>query len=1172
MIPSQSFVLQLMAVAGIALAADPDSTLHVLRYTPSGDAGPTASVTVTFDRPVAGSLDRSVDPKAIFRIAPAVAGTVEWRDPVTLRFRPSAPLPANSSYTVTVADRFEAMDGSRLERPFSFTFQVRGPRVLAGWPVGPSDRARFVTPDSRFDLVLDAAADPAAVSAAAYVEFDRVCSVPGVIRFKVEAQRAINEKDRWDFREAGGWERDRSADRLRRVVTLAPRKPLPKGCTGHLVVPSAFDERGRADLLRWEFSTYGAFRMVRSTCGWDRQYCANGPVVLHFSTPVRGGEVQRKITLRPAAAFTVGDTSDSRAEWVLEAPLRPHTGYALVADPSLTDVFGQRLDGNPVVTLGTTGFAPAVNYASGRSVIERKGAHTFGLTFVNVDTLEVRIARVPDTLEAAFLARSEWSWRELWPALAPRAERRRIAVPGERDRVRVYGVILPALSAGPGKPTLMAVQVTSPGLDSMSRNDPPVALVQVTDLGVHARVGAEEGVVWVTGASDGQPRPGATVTLHDDRGRVLTEGTTDSAGVARLSRYRSYPRGDDDTEDAGWSSFQGYVAVVLGDDRAVLGINDYDPDLSPWRFNISQAWGSARLPAAVAVFTERGIYRPGEPLYAKAIVRTGPLGALSRPQSGDSLRWIFQDRADQSGAVGTLRDTVVALSSFGTADQRFTIPAEAALGDYRIAAQLRRGGRWIELASTAYRVAEYRPPEFLVDVAADRGVRYAGDSIGASIEARYLFGAPMGRAAVRWNLRAQSVGSWDLDIPNTEGFHVTEEGWWYEELAEQQPGVRVVSSGIDTLDAAGRMGLRLKLADTERGRPSRATVEATVTDVNRQAVSASASTLVHPAAFYVGAKAEGQSYFWTAGSPTTVSVIAVRPDGARIAGVRIQGTVVRREWHQVRRERAGYGELVGEWVSDTVARCTVTTAASAPAPCRFTPPAGGTYTVRFTARDAAGREVATSFYRWAVGKDWVPWNDESQFKMDVVPDRTRYSAGDTATVLFASPFTDAEAWITIEREGLLEQRRLRIASGTTTLKLPVTEAFAPNAFVSIVVARGRSAPPGPLDDPGRPTIRVGYAELRVTPEQKRLAVSVAADGDGVPPRRHGPGGARRARCGGEGAAERSDAVGGGRRRAGAHRIPDTGPTRSALSAARAGNAAREYPDHRGPPGTRGGKG
>jgi uncharacterized protein YfaS (alpha-2-macroglobulin family) len=110
--------------------------------------------------------------------------------------------------------------------------------------------------------------------------------------------------------------------------------------------------------------------------------------------------------------------------------------------------------------------------------------------------------------------------------------------------------------------------------------------------------------------------------------------------------------------------------------------------------------------------------------------------------------------------------------------------------------------------------------------------------------------------------------------------------------------------------------------------------------------------------------------------------------------------------------------------------------------------------------------------------------------MDVVPDRTRYSVGDTATVLFASPFTDAEAWVTVEREGVIEQRRMRLTSGSTTLKFPVTEAYVPNVYVSMFVARGRSAPPGRFDDPGRPTVRVGYAELRVTPEVKRLAVAV----------------------------------------------------------------------------------
>src|SRR5688500_6540797 len=105
MLPLQSTVSTLLLVTGAVLLADPGDPLRVLRVTPQDDAAPTASVTVTFDRPVAGSLDRTVDPARIFRIEPEVAGTVEWRDPVTLRFRPAAPLPTDRSYTVTVADR-----------------------------------------------------------------------------------------------------------------------------------------------------------------------------------------------------------------------------------------------------------------------------------------------------------------------------------------------------------------------------------------------------------------------------------------------------------------------------------------------------------------------------------------------------------------------------------------------------------------------------------------------------------------------------------------------------------------------------------------------------------------------------------------------------------------------------------------------------------------------------------------------------------------------------------------------------------------------------------------------------------------------------------------------------------------------------------------------------------
>ena len=1160
--------LKLLAAAGLLLVADPGRELRVMRVVPADEAAPTSVVSVTFDRPVAGSLDRTVNPGALFRIEPAVRGEVDWRDPVTLRFRPAEPLPANGRFTITISDQFEAMDGSRLSAPYVHSFRVRGSRIIGGAPVGPSERGRYLAPDSRFDLVVDAPVDSAVVNRSVHVELDRLCHAPGVVRLRMEGQRPITADDRWDFREAGGWDRDRSADPLRRVITLAPRQPLPRGCGGHLVVPASFDDHGRTSLQRWELATYGALKVTAARCSWGGTICPTGPLTVRFSTPVRGSEVLRGVSIRPAVKFAIADTADVRADWVLDAELKPRTGYAVVVDGRLTDTFGQRLTGNPVATMRTTGYAPAIDYPSGRALVELRGGRTFGVTYVNVDTLDVLVAPIPDSLEAAFLARSEWNWRELWPSLLPGAERRRIAVRGERDRTRVYGIPLsPPKRAGAGRPALMAVQVTSARLDSSSRTFRPIALVQVSDLGVHARVGTEDAAVWVTGAEDGRPRSGAAVRLHDAHGRVLADARTDSAGLARLPRYLAQPV-DTTDEELRWSGFQGYVSVQLGDDRAVLGINDYDPDLSPWRFNVASAWGSDRLPAAAALFTERGIYRPGEPLHAKAIVRAGRLGALSSPAPGDSLRWLFHDRADETGEAGVLRDTTVALTDFGTAQQRFEIPSGSALGEYRILAQLRREGRWMDVAQASYRVAEYRPPEFLVDVAADSGARFAGDSVGAAVEARYLFGAPMGRAAVRWSLRQESLLYGGVEIPRTEGFYIGDSGWWYEELAETRAAVQIPASGLDTLDAAGRLALRLRLGETERGRPSRATVEATVTDVNRQTVSASASVVVHPAAFYLGVKPEGESWFWTADKPASVGVIAVRPDGERVRGVSVDGVIVRREWHQVRRERAGYAELVGEWVSDTVATCTVATAAD-PRPCRFTPPAGGSYIGTFRASDEAGRSVVTSIYRWAVGKDWVPWNDESQFRMDVVPDRTRYSVGDTATVLFASPFTGAEAWITLEREGLIEQRRLRIESGTTTLRIPVTEALAPNVFVSIVVARGRSARswparrPRPSDGTGR--LRGAAGDTRAQAARRGGEAVVGR----VPPRRHRPRRDRGARCRGRRTAERSDPVGGGRRRALAHRVQHARSARPDLPATRTRHAPGEHADHGDAAGARG---
>jgi alpha-2-macroglobulin len=1088
-------------IAAAALASDAPSPLRVIRVTPADEADPASVVTVTFDRPVAGSLDKSVDPRTVLTIEPVLAGTWDWRDPVTVRFRPARPLSSGQTLNVTVQPGFTAMDGSTLAAPHRWSFRVRGPRVLAGVPAGPGQPARFLPPDARFQLVLSAPVDPALLARLVYVEMGRSCAGSGVIPLQPGSQVALPEDAPWQLKEAGGWDRDRSVDSLRRVVTLTPTRPLPYGCSGDLVVPDAVDAERPGEPQRWSLATYGSFELLQASCD-ERQFCPTGPFYLRFSTPVKGADLLRNLTVLPNVAFSIVDTAELSERWSISAELKPRTGYLVRVDSNLTDVFGQRIAGYPVKAFATTGYRPSVSYVEGRTMVERVGRRTLGITYVNVDTLEVLTVAVPDSLEGRFLSRSWYAWGDEWSALASRATRRRIPVAAPRDRVSLYGLELPAPDATRRAPTLLLLRVTSPRLQqtdsargALVEPQQPIALVQVTDLAVHAKVGAEEGVVWVTGANDGLPRATASVVLRDAGGRALASALSDARGIARLRGIRRPPPKLSASGQRDWEaeSFDGYVEVRLGSDRALVGVNQWDPDLSPWRFNVSGAWGDERLPAAAAVFTERGIYRPGDSVFAKAILRTGLLGALKVPARTDSVKLEFKDRDG-----GVLREALIAPSAFGTLTRAIRLPAAAPLGYYEVSLSLRRQGDWKELASTSYRVAEYRPPEFLVDVIADTAAKLSGDTLTATISARYLFGAPMGRATVSWSLRQTALEPWDISIPDTEGFYLGAQGWWWEEF-QSEGRTSVSHSEVDTLDSSGQLRVRVPLALADSGRAAEASLEAVVSDVNRQTVYAGASVRIHPADFYLGAKPEGEEYFWKAGTPQTVRVIAVRPDGRRVNGVAASGVLIRREWHQVRREHEGWAELLGEWVSDTVARCRVVTTAEG-ASCSFTPTLAGSYSLELRAKDAKGREVVTSFFRWVTGPGWVPWSDESQFKMDVIPDKTRYTVGDTATVLFASPFTNAEAWITVEREGLIEQRRLKLSDGATTLKFPITEAWAPNAFLSIVVTRGRSAAPGPLDDPGRPTLRVGYAQVLVTPEQKRLRVTLKPEQSEYRPR------------------------------------------------------------------------
>ena len=553
---SVRLALVFAAVNVVAPAAGP---LNVLRVHPSDEAQPRTEITVTFDRPVAAGLDATVNAARIFRIDPAVSGRIEWRDPVTLRFVPARPLLSGASYRITIANTFAAMDGSRLSQPYSFVVRVSAPAVLDGSPVGSVQPAQFLNIRPVLQVLLDAPGDAQLLAALSTITMNRRCG-GGRIGLQAVRTRPVSDDDppHLRYRALSYYSRQRDTLRdLRRIVELTPQAPLPLACSGTLTVPQRV-ERGAAQ-LSWSFETYRPLAVAAAGCAVDT-FCPTGPVRLHFTTPVRGGEVLRHVRIVPALTYTLRDSAGEATDWILDAKLQPRQHYAVIVDSLITDVFGQRMRPMAVKPFLTTSYAPTVSYPFGKLLVERQGLRTLPVELVNVDTLLVTTVPVPESAEASFLAET-WRWAEPFEALQSRAVQRRIAQTPRLDQPFLAGVPMPVNDARRSADgTLIAARMTR-RRGAGQEDHPAIALLQVTDLAVHGRVGMDEGMVWVTGVRDGRPRAGALVTLYDTRGKVRTTARTDAQGLARLSDFRAP---SDSSVCSEWcGGFEGYLAATL---------------------------------------------------------------------------------------------------------------------------------------------------------------------------------------------------------------------------------------------------------------------------------------------------------------------------------------------------------------------------------------------------------------------------------------------------------------------------------------------------------------------------------------------------------------------------------------------------------------------------------
>ena len=88
-------------------------------------------VRVVFGEPMV-ALGRIPDPVTapFFTIAPAVKGSFRWAGTDTLIFKPAAPLPFATKFTVTIATSAVSVKGNALAQPYTFSFTTPTAKLL----------------------------------------------------------------------------------------------------------------------------------------------------------------------------------------------------------------------------------------------------------------------------------------------------------------------------------------------------------------------------------------------------------------------------------------------------------------------------------------------------------------------------------------------------------------------------------------------------------------------------------------------------------------------------------------------------------------------------------------------------------------------------------------------------------------------------------------------------------------------------------------------------------------------------------------------------------------------------------------------------------------------------------------------------------------------------------
>lgn len=998
------------------------------------DTGQATHILVRFNFPVVPltQVDAPNPTLTPLTLEPEIDFQGRWLNSFTFSITPTQKLEVATQYTVRVP-AVQDLTG-RVSKPYAWTFRTFEPRVTDSDP-----RPRGI---SRLRGLMQP------IHITFNTEMDRA---------SVETRlRVIRKKDNWAA--LGAFEWDGS------MVRFTPTYPYDYDTDYRVeLAQGAQDSRHRASLEKLELSfwTVKPFAFVSHALPDGER----GGLVLRFTQP--SAENLLRVSIVPKldriSITQVGQNVNERVfRTHLDGEWQPATTYTVTIHPDTRSEFGETLGKETVVHFTTAPLDPFVwLHVPEMGLYDAYGPQAIFATYANLDQLDYALYRVPRADLFTLLGNSQYDLPNILLSYKPdeknRARTWALALPKRLDASAVVSTTLNDAFGNRADAGAYLLRVNAPALKHSQAR-----LVFISPFNLAIKYTDKEALIWVTDLATGKPAPNQPLALYSYANELLARGRSDQDGIFRAS-FAALDKNKTD----GVSRF--IVVSETADGKLVaVTASDWNEGIQTWDFNLptDNYWMQREYRANV--YTDRAVYRAGQTVYFKGIVRE-----MSEP--APRVPTLKNVRVDISNShYETISRQELALNEFGAFNGQIVLNENAPTGEYHIAT---------EYGALTFHVAQYRRPEFQVAVNADKDEYANGETIRVNVNAAYYFGGPVADAEVTWRLLAQDF----LFAPHLDGWWEfsdnTNQEYWYDEDAAPAQHIR---EGQGRTDANGNFQIVIPADLKEFARSQFFTIEAEIVDLNHQAVAQRVRVPVHRAAFYIGLNT---SYVGSVNTNAEINVIALQANAnARALALPAQPisvSVYRGEWVHAHTQVDGKWQWTSSYTETLVSKTEIVTAENGRAATQFAPTRGGQYRIVANAQDARGNPITSATWMWVSDYGYLGWKIDNNSRINLVSDKKEYLPGQVAELLVPAPFADAEALFTLERGGILQVERVSIQGNTARYRVPILPEYAPNVFVSVMLVKGRGA------DSAIPQFKMGYVTLQVKPSAHVLDVHVA---------------------------------------------------------------------------------